>query len=149
MFATFLGYLLDLVFYVPITILSLLGAILPACSDMGFSALTASFLNTLAQWVRVAWPVIQFLPVDTIFDVASAYILYFVFKWLWKFWPKLFELGARFWVIVAIIYIILFSVDWLIGDGWTEDDWFTDAFGESPSSTFSGGGGGGGGGGSW
>jgi hypothetical protein len=148
LFSSLLSWLIGFLLGAPILILKLLGGLMPPCSEMGWTALPSSVVQSMTNMARFLWPLLQFVPWTFVWNYLSAWILFLFFMWLVKNIMKLLSLGLTFWIVVAIIWVVLGSVNWLIGTSWQDSSVFQDVFGTSATGTV-GGGGGGGGGGSW
>lgn len=151
MFTNLLMWLIGLVFYVPFTMLRLVADYLPACSAYGMTTFANAVMVHMVHWLQFVWPVIRYFPLNAMFNLLSAAILYLVFKWLWSRLPWLMSRGIVFWVIVAVFYLLAGYLNFFSGSEWASSPMFEGVFGNSATSSIGevGGGGGGGGGGSW
>jgi len=151
LFSSVLSWIIQFVLFIPAQLLILIGQFLPNCTNLGVVMFSNDVLNTVAQMIRFAWPVLQFLPWSTIWGIVSATLLYFGFWWFWTHMPQIFEFVGRWWWVIVILFILLPIVNFFLGSDWMDSSAFTEVFGENPTSTggVSGGGFGGGGGGSW
>lgn len=149
LFASILQYIITFLFFIPIQILRLIGLLLPSCDQLGVVMFTNDAINGAIQWIRFAWPILQFLPWDVIWGLVSAEILLLVFLYFLDHLPMLFAFVGRWWMVILVLFLLGGIISFFIGNDWRGNEVFTDTFGESPTSTYSGGGAGGGGGGSW
>jgi len=147
----FLSALFGFAFYVPKTILRLVGEFMPPCSDWGITSFSADVMNGIASWLRFYWPILQYVPWDFVNAYLGCYLLYVVVKWAWNHWPTVLGIVMDGWWIIISLYVLSFAYNL-----WTSYDWLSaapwePAFGtdEISSSTVTGDGLGGGGGGSW
>jgi len=150
LFSSVLSWVVQFLLFLPSQILVLIGNFLPNCDDLGVVMFTADVLNTVAQMIRFAWPILQFLPWETLWGLVSATILYFAFWWFVDNMPLIVNFVSRWWMVIVALFLILPLLNFFLSDDWMDSSVFTEVFGESPTSTgVSGGGFGGGGGGSW
>lgn len=150
LFANILNYIVSFVFFIPIQILKLIGAFLPTCSQLGIVTFSNNALNDAIQWMRFAWPVLQFLPWDVIWGLVSAELLLLIFFYLLDHLPMIMNFIGKWWWLLLALFLFGGIITTFIGNDWRSSPAFTDIFGTAPTSTgFAGGGFGGGGGGSW
>lgn len=145
-----LGWLIELLLFIPFTALKLFGDLLPTCASLQIESLAQDAADAAVHILEFFWPILQYFPIQQGFNLLSAILLYMIIRWLWKNFTWLLSFGLKFWAIIIAIYVIAAVMNVFIGDSWMGNSIFTETMGVTPTSTgFSGGGGGGGGGGSW
>lgn len=151
MISHFLEYLLAFVFYVPKTALRFVGSLLPDCGSFGVTAFTSDVSQSMVNWLRFWWPILQYVPWTFFWSFFAVIILYQIFKWAWGHVPAILSFVADAWWIIISLYVISFAYNLWTDSEWLEHAVWESAFGTSgiTSSTVEGGGFGGGGGGSW
>lgn len=146
----FLAALFGFAFYVPKTLLRLVGEFMPPCSDWGITTFSADVMGSAASFVRFLWPVIQYIPWSFVWAYVGCWLLFVVVKWALDHSQQLLQFISQNWWIIVSLYVLSFAYNL-----WTSYDWLSaapwePAFGENPTSTgVTEGGFGGGGGGSW
>jgi hypothetical protein len=141
-FSTWIGWMIGFLLLPLTQALRLVGLLLPPCSSLSLFRFSDNFMNGIAQWIRFAWPFLQFFPWDVLWALLSACLLYLFFKFLWNFVPTLLHMGPVFWIVIAFFYIMAFALNFFLGDTWINGAFYETTMGVSPTSTYSAGGGG-------
>jgi len=150
LFGNVLNYIIGFVFFIPVTILRLIGLLLPTCDQLGLVTFSNNAINDSIQWMRFAWPVLQWLPWDVIWGLVSAELLLLIFFYIFDHLPMIMNFVGRWWWLILILFLFGGIISSFLGNDWRTNDIFTDVFDTAPTSTgFGGGGYGGGGGGGW
>jgi len=149
LFTAMLNWIIQFALFLPFQVLQLVGYFLPPCSDFGVAILNAQVTNEAQQWMRFVWPVLQFVPIQTIWGLISATILYWIFWFIMDHIVPLMNFIGKWWPIIVALFVIIPLVNFFLSDSWMDHTFFEEVFSTSTRAGISGGGLGGGGGGGW
>jgi len=150
LFLSFLGKIVEFIFFVPFALIGLIGHLFPSCANVGFISVFAALAENTEKALEWAWPILRYIPWIFCANFLSACLLYLLFKWLHAHFHAIVGLFMRFWVFIVIFYLIAGTVNIFVNLGYLDDPAFTEVFGTSSTVNGAVGEGfAGGGGGSW